>query len=106
MDVESRRASIRQGIGYLRFSRVIQVAAVAVNVFTTWLNIHLRLYASAGISVTVILCLSALMVWTGRLVRRRRVQLHSLEAESRRPDYGQIADMERSIFGRTFDHGR
>ena len=105
-DVESRRASIRQGIGYLRMARAVQVAALAINIFTTWLNIHLRLYASAGISVTAILALATLMAVMTRTIRTRRAQLHSLEAELRRPDYGQIAGMEREIFGRTFDHAR
>ena len=90
----------------MRFAQAGQVVALAINVFVVWLDIHLHLYGSAGFSVCVILCLAALMVWTGRLVHRRRAQLHSMEAELRRPDYGQIADMERRIFGRTFDHGR
>lgn len=106
MDVESRRASIRQGIGYLQMARVMQVAAIAVNVFTTWLNIHLHLYASAGISVTAILALVTLMAAMTRFIRVRRGQLRSLEAESRRPDWAAIARMESQIFGRTFDHGR
>ena len=93
-------------VALMRFARAGQVVAVAINVFVVWLDIHLHLYSSAGFSVCVILCPAAVMVWTGRLIRSRRAQLHSLEAELRRPDYGQIADMERGIFGRTFDHGR
>lgn len=102
MDVESRR----QMIALMRFARVGQVVAMAINVYVAWLDIHLHLYASVGISVTMILCLLGMMTFITRVIRIRRAQLRSLEAELRRPDYGQIADMERRIFGRTFDHGR
>ena len=102
MDVESRR----QMIALMRFARVGQVVAMAINVYVAWLDIHLHLYASVGISVTMILCLLGMMTLITRVIRIRRAQLRSLEAELRRPDYGQIADMEHAIFGRTFDHGR
>jgi predicted membrane protein len=106
VDVESRRAGIKAGIGYLRMARAVQVVAMAINAFAFWLNVHLHLYAGAGISVTAILALVTLMAVMTRIIRRRRAQLRSLESGLRRPDYGQIADLEQRIFGRTFDHGR
>ena len=95
MDLENRR----QLLGYLRLARGFQLMGIAIEIFVIWVDARLHLYAYAACAVFMIPCLAALMVVTTRVIRRDRAQL-------RRPDYAQIAGMERALFGRTFDHAR
>ena len=95
MDVESRR----ELIGYLRLARAFQLMGIAIEAVVIWVDARLHLYAYAASAVVMIPFFAVLMVVTTRIIRRGRAQL-------RRPDYGQIASMERALFGRMFDHAR
>jgi hypothetical protein len=63
------------------------------------LDIELHHPVLAAIMAFMALGLAATATYATYVLRKRR-------AELRRPDYAQIASMERALFGRTFDHAR